>query len=149
MNPIIFYSLLMLFAGIGIPIMATLNSRLGAQLSNPALATVILFAVGLIVSSGYLLKVEGMPKDIVKPDIAWYFYTGGLFVVFYILSITWVSPRFGVGNAVSFVLLGQLIAMTIIDHFGLFGTLQVNADIKRIAGLVLMAAGVFLVVKRV
>jgi len=47
MNPIIFYSLLMLFAGIGIPIMATLNSRLAAQLGNPALATVILFAVGL------------------------------------------------------------------------------------------------------
>ena len=149
MNPIIFYSLLMLFAGIGIPIMATLNSRLAAQLGNPALATVILFAVGLIASSLYLLKAEGIPKDIFKPDIAWYFYTGGLFVVFYILSITWVSPRFGIGNAVSFVLLGQLIAMTIIDHFGLFGTMQVSVDIKRVAGLTLMAAGVFLVVKRV
>ncbi|MFZ8974113.1 MAG: DMT family transporter, partial [Pseudomonadales bacterium] len=31
---------------------------------------------------------------------------GGLFVAFYVLSITYIAPHFGIGNAVFFVLLG-------------------------------------------
>jgi transporter family-2 protein len=42
-------------------------------------------------------------------------------VAFYVLSITWIAPTFGVGNAVFFVLLGQLVSAAMIDHFGLFG----------------------------
>jgi transporter family-2 protein len=46
---------------------------------------------------------------------------------------------------VSFVLLGQLIAMSAIDHFGLFGSQTYSIDTRRIAGLAVMALGVFLV----
>ena len=48
MNNIVLYSLVMLISGLGIPTMAALNSSLGAQLGNPALATTILFTVGLM-----------------------------------------------------------------------------------------------------
>lgn len=68
--------------------------------------------------------------------------------MFYILSITWVAPRFGVSNAVAFVLLGQLVAMSAIDHFGLFGAGKFALTPQRIVGLALMAAGVFMVVAR-
>jgi transporter family-2 protein len=71
-----------------------------------------------------------------------------VFVVLYISSITWVAPRFGLGNAVSFVLLGQLIAMTLIDHFGLIGAPQFPLSLQRAVGLVFMTVGVFLVVQR-
>ena len=66
----------------------------------------------------------------------------------YILSITWVAPRFGVANAVSFVLLGQLVAMSVIDHYGLFGSKQFVISYQRIAGLILMAAGVLTVLAK-
>lgn len=46
----VLYAAFMLVAGIGIPVMAALNSRLGSELGNPALATTILFMVGFIVS---------------------------------------------------------------------------------------------------
>jgi transporter family-2 protein len=42
-------------------------------------------------------------------------------VAFYVLTITWIAPTFGIGNAVFFVLLGQLVSAALIDHFGLFG----------------------------
>lgn len=148
MNNILFYSALMLLAGIGIPVMAALNSRLGVQLENPALATTILFSVGLLISALYLFKSGDVPSVIFNNDIPWYFYFGGLLVMFYILSITWVTPKFGVGNAVSFVLLGQLLAMVIIDHYGLFGAQQSTIDVKRMIGVLIMIIGVFLVVKR-
>ena len=93
------YAILMLVAGIGIPIMATLNASLATKLQSSALAAAILFFVGFVGAVVYLLVSEGIPNSITRPSTPFYFYLGGLFVLFYILSITWVAPRFGIGNA--------------------------------------------------
>ncbi len=140
----VFYAALMLVAGLGIPVMAALNGGLGGKLQSSALAATILLLVGLFIAASYLVAVEGIPTKLYVPNTPWYYYFGGFFVMFYILSITWVVPRFGVANAVSFVLLGQLIAMSLIDHFGFVGAQQYALTPKRIAGLVLMIAGVFM-----
>ncbi|PHZ86501.1 DMT family transporter [Paremcibacter congregatus] len=144
----IFYVLLMCLAGMGIPIMATLNSSLGIKFESPALATTILFAVGVMASSGYLFISGSMPTSPFQQPIPIIFYCGGLFVVFYILSITRVAPKFGIGNTISIVLLGQLISMTIIDHYGLLGAPQNSISIQRIGGLFFMIVGVYLTVRR-
>ena len=138
----------MLIAGLGIPVMAALSGGLGAKLHSPALASVILISVGLIMAVAYLVVSEGIPAKLYAPNIPWYFYFGGFFFVFYILAITWISPIYGVANAVSFVLLGQLIAMTVIDHFGLMGAPQFTLSYQRAIGLVFMAIGVFMVVRK-
>lgn len=147
-NNTVFYAILMLVAGLGIPVMAALNSGLGQKLNSPTLATMILFVVGGLLVLGYLLIFSGVPSFKPSAPIPIYFYFGGIFVIFYILSISWVAPRFGVGNAVAFVLLGQLVSMTIIDHFSLLGALHQPISIQRVAGLLLMVAGVFLTVRR-
>ena len=143
------YSSIMLAAGLGIPVMAALNGGLGTKLQSPALAATILFSVGLIIALANLVVTKGIPSALYLSDIPWYFYSGGFFVMFYILSITWVAPRFGVSNAVSFVLLGQLIAMSFIDHFGLMGSQQYTLSVQRTIGLLLMTAGVFMVLNKV
>ncbi len=81
----------MLIAGLGIPLMAALNGGLGNKLQSPALAATILFIVGLAICITYLLVVEGVPTELYKSNIPWYFYFGGIFVMFYILSITWAT----------------------------------------------------------
>ena len=68
-------------------------------------------------------------------------------VVFYVLGMTWIAPKFGVGNAVAFVLLGQIISMAIIDHFGLFSAIYHPISAQRLVGLALMAIGVFMSVR--
>jgi transporter family-2 protein len=138
----------MFVAGFGIPVMAALNGALGVKLHSPALATSILFLVGGVVSIGYLFLSGGMSKSSPVESTPIYFYFGGFFVIFYILSITWAAPKFGVGNAVCFVLLGQLISLVIIDHYGLLGAPQTTVSIQRLIGLVLMVAGVFMAVRR-
>ena len=143
----IFYALLMCVAGFGIPVMAALNASLGEKLHSPALATTILFMVGGVVSLANLFLSGGTSKFPIQASIPIFFYLGGLLVIFYILSITWVAPKFGVGNAVSFVLLGQLISMVLIDHFGLLGALQYSVSNQRFVGLALMIIGVFLTVR--
>jgi len=142
----IFYILLMCAAGFGIPVMAALNGGLGSKLASPALATSILFIVGAVISLTYLFLSGGVPKSSFGQPIPAIFYMGGVFVAFYILSITWVIPKYGVANAISLVLLGQLISMTVINHFGLFGTLQNSISGQRVGGLGFMLVGVFLTV---
>lgn len=143
-----FYGSLMLIAGIGIPIMAALNAGLGSRLENPAYSAVILFSVGLIAAITFLLLQQGIPKSLPPSGIPIKNYLGGLFILLYVLSVTWVAPKFGVGNAVAFVLLGQLISMTAIDHFGLMGASLYPLTLQRFLGLLLMLAGVFFVVRK-
>jgi len=75
------YAVTMLFAGIGIPIMAALNAGLGTKLQSPALAAAILFFVAMAASLSYLLLVECIPTSLSAPPMPFYYYLGGLFVV--------------------------------------------------------------------
>ncbi len=139
----LFFAMITLLAGIGIPTMAAMNAHLGTRMASPIAATVVLFMVGGTISLFLLLASGTLPKQIlsVAPPV---YYFAGLLMAFYAISITWIAPQFGVGNAVFFVLFGQLIAAATIDHFGLFGAPIAPIDLKRSVGLVFMATGVFL-----
>ena len=143
-----FYATIMLAAGLGIPVFAALNGDLGTKLQSPALAATISLSVGVAASLCILVFLEGVPRIGSTSSAPIYSYLGGLFIVFYILAITWVAPRFGVGNAIAFVLLGQLISMAIIDHYSLLNAIHHPISVRRIVGLTFMAIGVFLAVRR-
>ncbi len=133
------FASIMFLTGVGIPILAALNGGLGGRLGSPMAASVILFGLALLVA------LTGALGDIrFSADIPFHFYFGGLFVAFYVISVTFIAPRFGVGNAIFFVLVGQLTSAAIIDHFGLFGAQRFPVDTARLAGIALMVAGVWL-----
>lgn len=138
------FAAIMLLTGVGIPILAALNSGLGGRLGSPMAASVILFGVALLIASAGALVTGSLGNVRLTSDIPFHFYLGGLFVAFYVIAVTFIAPRFGVGNAIFFVLVGQLISAATIDHFGLFGAAQFPIDLKRIAGIALMVAGVYL-----
>ncbi|ABD54837.1 DMT family transporter [Jannaschia sp. CCS1] len=134
-------ALIMVLAGIGIPILAALNARLGANIGSPAAAATVLFIVAFV-SAAMIMIVTGPEALRAIPMQPKHLFLAGVLVAFYVLSITYVAPTFGVGNAVFFVLLGQLISSAAIDHFGLFGA-QVNAVTGlRLLGIAVMALGV-------
>ncbi len=138
--------MIMLAAGFGIPILAALNSALGSRIGSPAAAALVLFCVAssvgliavLITGIQPLARVAEAPKHLLA---------GGLFVAFYVLSITYIAPQMGVGNAVFFVLLGQLVSAAAIDHFGLFGARATSLDVTRALGIAVMALGVWITQK--
>ncbi|SLN62248.1 hypothetical protein ROA7450_03260 [Roseovarius albus] len=132
-------------AGIGVPIMAAINAGLGARLASPTLATAILMLVGLILSTAYLM-VQGLPSlPTTMPPL--YSMSGGFFVVFYVLAVTAITPKIGLGNAIFLVLLGQIVSTSIIDHFGLFGAIKTPITAQKGLGIALMTLGIFLVRK--
>ena len=137
------YAAIMLAAGIGIPVLAALNAQLGARIGSPAGAAAIAFAVALASALLVLIFVT-KPEAGAIPAAPKHLFLAGCFVAFYVLSITFVAPHFGIGNAIFFVLLGQLISAGIIDHFGLFGAQSSPITATRGAGLAAMALGVYL-----
>ncbi len=139
----------MFLTGIGIPIMAAFNAALGQQLGSPVAATFVLFLVGIALA-GLVMLVSGTSLDVSRITLDRpHLYFGVVFMLFYVLSITWAAPRIGIGNAVFFVLLGQLVAAAAIDHFGLWGAVKSHITMQRIAGIAIMALGVYLARKQV
>lgn len=137
------YAAIMLTAGIGIPILAALNAQLGGRIGSPAAAAVILFAVAFLGSVAVMAGAGGTASLSSVPGQPPKLFLAGLLVAFYVLSITWVAPRFGLGNAITCVLLGQLLSAAVIDQFGLFGAMVRQLTPMRLLGLGLMAIGVF------
>ncbi len=92
-------------AGALIPFMAVLNSRLGKQLGEPIHAAALLFAIGLTVVICASLILTGRLPDLKGIANASPFdFAGGLIVAFYVTSVTFLVPRFGVGNTILFVM---------------------------------------------
>ena len=141
-----YHSAIMLAAGIGIPVLAALNAALGRSIGAPAVAAVVLFTVALccalvvalLTNPGGLSKIATAPRHL---------FFAGVLIAFYVLTITWIAPIIGVGNAVFFVLIGQMIAAALIDQFGLFGAVPTPLTATRAGGIALMAMGVFLTQK--
>jgi len=146
MQNILFYILLMLIAGLGIPTMAALNASLSNRIGSTFIAVAILLCFALIVTLLLAFISKDIPETIYNNNTPWWLYCAGIFFVIYISSVTWVIPKFGVANAIACVLLGQLIAMTLLDHFGAFGLNKYPITTARLFGLALMAIGIFFIV---
>ncbi len=140
------HSAIMLAAGIGIPILAALNAALGRTIGSPAVAASVLFVVAFL--TALIVALATNPQAIGKVAAApKHLFLGGVLIAFYVLTITWIAPIIGVGNAVFFVLIGQMIAAAAIDHFGLFGANVTPLSATRASGIAVMAIGVFLTQK--
>lgn len=134
---------IMLASGIGIPILAALNAALGRHMGSPTAAAAVLFLVALL-STLAVMAVTG-PQGLVRVATApRHLLLGGVLVAFYVLSVTFIAPTFGVGNAIFFVLVGQLISAAVIDHFGLFGARVAPLGLARASGIAVMLLGVWL-----
>jgi transporter family-2 protein len=136
----------MLAAGVGIPILAALNAALGRHIGSPAVAATLLFVVAFATAA--IVALVTNPQALAKLATApRHLFLAGVLIAFYVLSITWIAPTMGVGNAVFFVLLGQLMSAAAIDHFGFFTAQTSPLNLMRAAGIALMATGVLMTQK--
>ena len=138
-----FSASIMLAAGLGIPILASLNATLGQFIGSPVVAVIVLLGVAFLSICLISLTTNNFPmtKLIEAPK---HLFIAGFFVVFYMLSVTAIAPHFGIGNVIFFVLLRLLISAAFIDHFALFGSSGSALTLTRATGLALMSLGVWL-----
>jgi len=137
------YAAIMFLAGIGIPILAALNAALGRFIVSPIVAAAILFTIAGLVTWALAFATGLNPLKTVN-QVPKHLFFAGVLIAFYVLSITFIAPKFGIGNAVFFVLLGQLVSAATIDHFALFGAAQNSLNLVRASGIAVMALGVWI-----
>ena len=145
-DKMISFATIMLIAGIGIPIMAAMTSSLGKHLVSPVAASAFAFLMSFCIA---LLALVFADKSFIKqiPSVPKYFFVAGAFIAFYVLSISFVAPHFGIGNAIFFVLVGQMLSAAIIDHYGLFGAQINQLSVARTLGIFVMVFGIWLTQK--
>ena len=136
-------ALIMLAAGLCIPVLAALNAALGQFLGSPVAAVTVLLCVAFSATFVILLTTSSLSFARLA-EAPRHLFLAGLLVTFYMLSITAIAPHFGVGNAIFFVLLGQLISAAVVDHFALFGASGSPLSLTRSLGLGVMALGVWI-----
>lgn len=138
------YLVFALLAGAMLPIQFGINAQLAQWVGGSLRAALVSFVVG---AAGLLLVVlvaaRGWPDR--AGDAPWWVWTGGLLGAFYVVGSIVTAPKLGAATLVALILAGQAIASLLVDHFGWVGFEESPITPLRLAGVLLLAAGVVLV----
>ncbi|MGI8616907.1 MAG: DMT family transporter [Actinomycetota bacterium] len=136
-----------LAAGIAGAAQAAISGVLGRKVGTigsagfgVVLAAILVVALALAVGRG-----GSITAAIHQPAWLW---LGGLFGAVIVLAIAYSPPRIGTFATVALLIAGQLAAGALIDAFGWFGSPRIPVTAARAAGLLLVAAGAALTLKR-
>ena len=136
-----------LAAGIAGASQASISGALGRRVGTVGAAGfgVILAAVLVIALALVLGRGGSVAAAIHEPLWLW---LGGLFGAMILLSIAYAPPRIGTFATVALLIAGQLAAGALIDAYGWLGSPRIPVTITRVSGLLLVAAGAALTLKR-
>jgi len=137
--------LLMFLAGGLLAIQAAINSRLGGFLESPIQAAFVSLASGAVGLAVLLLVMrQGLPGVSRLLAVHPVFLLGGLMGAAIVTATILSVPKFGIANVFLLALAGQITLSLIIDQYGWFGVRVISVDIWRVAGVILVIAGVAL-----
>jgi len=150
MRTMLLLGLMAVISGALIPVQAASNAALSRVIhGNVPFAALTLFLVAAAATALVtLLAGQGWPDAATLREAPWWSYSGGLIVAFYVFTITFLSPRLGVGTAIALIVTGQIFAALTIDHFGLMRSMVISLTPTRLVGAALMIAGAFLALRR-
>jgi len=142
---LVFY-LLVIAAGISVAVQQILNANLRDAIGSPWWAGFASYLLGTIVMLTMALIVKG-PRlsDIPLSRTTLMSWTGGIFGAVFIGTVILMIPRLGVATVLALVVVGQMAAGVVIDHFGLFGAPHHLVSCTRLVGVVLLVASVILI----
>ena len=127
-------------------IQPVINGRLGRTMGDPALAALISVCTSTACMIVYVLITRPTVPDLVTVKAApWWIWTGGIIGAMYVAISLAIVVRLGATTLASVILLGQLSAALVVDHYGWFGITRHEISPPRLLGVVLLVAGVALI----
>ncbi len=133
-------------AGGLIAMQAPINGRFGREIGSLPAASVS-FAFGLLVLL-LLVAVRGEVGRISEAvSVPWWYLTGGILGAVYVTTVLITVGTLGAGPVVAATIAAQLTVSVVIDQFGWLGVTRDPISAGRLAGIVLLALGVFLIVR--
>ncbi len=136
-----------IIAGGLIAIQSVLNSSLGQRIGSLGSvlvltgisAIVLIILISIFPSTSALSNLPGI-RD-------WHLYIGGILGVFILAAPIFLVPKIGTTTTLIAIVFGQSLFALIIDHFGLFASPRIEINLVRVFGVLLVAAGAYLVGK--
>lgn len=142
----LFWVLLMLGGGVAVAVQPSINARL-AQRVGSFESSLISFAVGTLAML-VIVMVAGRGNLRGMASANWWELTGGFLGAFFVTLTIVTVPRLGTTAVMAAIITGQLATGALIDHFGLFGLRHLPLTPLRLVGMLLLAAGATLIIKR-
>ncbi|WP_342640232.1 DMT family transporter [Rhodoligotrophos ferricapiens] len=133
-------------AGAALPVQAGANAELARILGHPLSAALVSALVGLafmlLVMVAFRAPVPSLPGLRTAPLWSW---LGGIMGTGFLVLAILAAPKLGAATFVALAVAGQMCLSVLIDHFALIGFESRPATLARLAGILLIVAGVVLV----
>lgn len=140
----LFPLLVALVAGIGVAVQSPSNAALARSTGSVWLAALWSFAIGTATLLAIWAVADRTPIASVRAA-PWWTWLGGFYGAWFVAAFAFATPRLGLAVALTVAVAAQLAAALVIDHFGLLGLARAPVSAGRVAGLLLVLAGVVLV----
>ncbi|QHF04815.1 EamA-like transporter family protein [Pseudomonas asturiensis] len=137
------FYLLAIAAGLGITLQTTLNGQLAKGVGGDSVAAALFsFTVGAVCLGVFSLMRGGIVASLAAiPAQPWWSLLGGLLGAGALLSYVVLAPKIGLSALLGLAIAGQIISSLVIDHFGLMGASERPVSLVKLAGSVVMLAG--------
>ena len=123
-----------------------INAGLGRATGNLP-AALVSFAVGTLLLA-LIVALSGKAGGLSSTfDVRWYYLIGGMLGAAYVTIALIAVSSIGAGGVAAATITGQLATAVIIDRLGILGLEETSLSATRIAGVVLLLAGTYLVVR--
>jgi transporter family-2 protein len=140
------YVLLAIGAGSLVPIQSGVNATLRGFLGHYLLAAITNFTLGLTLLTLLIIALRlQLPNLTQMAGVPWWCWTGGAMGAILVVAGVTLAHKLGAATFIACIILGQLSTSVLLDHFALVGFAQHPVSAPRIAGLLLLAAGVLLI----
>jgi transporter family-2 protein len=145
-NPALFFSLAAAFVGGSlIALQAPTNALLARGVGSAVNAAFVSFVVGTFALLAVAVALGDRPAAGATGALPWHAWIGGFYGGFFVAVAAFAAPRLGVTYFLMVAIAGQLAMALLLDQLGAFGLTRVEISPTRIAGILLVLAGAFLV----
>lgn len=135
-------------AGVGglLAAQAPINGQLGLHVGKLQAALISFFVGTALLSLLVFVFAGGFPDGVGVGTLPWYYFIGGLLGAGYITTVIFTVGTLGAGGITAATVSAQLFTSMLLDQFGAFGLDKHPITWTRLAGVLLLAAGTYLVV---
>jgi len=133
-----------LLAGVGLAAQAPTNAALAKTSGSVLLAALVSFIVGSIVLALAWAAIDRTSPTALRGAPVWA-WAGGFYGACFVAAMAYAAPRLGLATTLTIAIATQLATALVLDHFGLLGLKVAPISLWKVAGVVLVLAGVVLV----
>jgi transporter family-2 protein len=137
------YILVAVAIGGALTIQPGLNAEVARRVASPLGAGLVSIFVSFVVSLAIVVGSRQPVAWSALPSLPWYLWCAGSIGVFFVVGTLWLAPLLGAALLFASIVAGQMLVATVADLTGLAGYQSHGFDPWRIAGILLVLAGVW------